>query len=49
MVKFFGGNGQAFISKKQKDLAVKSIPLVLKWYGKMSLLYNLECQPNIDN
>ena len=37
MVKFFGGNGQVFISKKQKDLAVKSIPFVLKSYGKMSL------------
>ena len=40
MVKFFGGNGQIFISKKQKDLAVKSIPFVLKPYGKMSLLNN---------
>ena len=40
MVKFFGGNGQIFISKKQKDLAVKSIPFVLKSYGKMSLLNN---------
>ena len=40
MVRFFGGNGQVFISKKQKDLAVKSIPLVLKSYGKMSLLEN---------
>ena len=40
MVKFFGGNGQAFISKKQKDLAVKSIPFVLKSYRKMSLLDN---------
>ena len=38
MVKFLGGNGQVFISKKQKDLAVKSIPFVLKSYGKMSLL-----------
>ena len=37
MVKFFGGNGQIFISKKQKDLADKSIPFVLKAYGKMSL------------
>ena len=50
MVKFFGGNGRVFISKKQKDLAVKSIPFVLKWYGKMSLLNNqyelpwLECR-----
>ena len=38
MVKFFGCKGQVFISKKQKDLAVKSIPFVLKSYGKMSLL-----------
>ena len=38
MVKFFGGNGQVITSKKQKDLAVKSIPFVLKSYGKMSLL-----------
>ena len=37
MVKFFGGNGQVFISKKQKDLAVKSIPFLLKSYGKRSL------------
>ena len=40
MVKFFGGNGQVFISKKQKDLGVKSIPFVLKWYEKMSQLDN---------
>ena len=40
MVKIFGGNGQAFISNKQKDLAVKNIPFVLKSYGKMSLLNN---------
>ena len=40
MMKFFGGNGQVFISKKQIDLAVKSIPFVLKSYGKMSLLNN---------
>ena len=40
MVKFFGGNGQVFISKKQKHLAVKSIPFVTKSYGKMSLLDN---------
>ena len=45
MVKFFGGNGQVFISKKQKDLPVKSIPLVLKSYGKMSPLDNQESQP----
>ena len=40
MVKFSGGNGLVFISKKQKDLAVKSIPFVLKSYEKMSLLDN---------
>ena len=40
MMKFFGSNGQVFISKKEKDLAVKSIPFVLKWHGKMSLLDN---------
>ena len=40
MVKFFGGNGQVFISKKQKDLAVKSIPFLLKSSAKMSLLDN---------
>ena len=40
MVKFFGGNGQVFISKKKKGLAVKSIPFVLKSYGKMSRLDN---------
>ena len=40
MVKFFGGNGQVFMSKKQKDMAVKSIPFVLRSYGKMSLLNN---------
>ena len=40
MVKLSGGNGQVFISKKQKDFAVKSIPFVLKSYGKMSLLNN---------
>ena len=40
MMKIFGGNGQVFISKKQKDLAVKSIPFVSKSYGKMSLLNN---------
>ena len=39
-MKFFRGNGQVFISKKQKDLPVKSIPFVLKSYGKMSLLDN---------
>ena len=40
MEKFFGGNGQVFISKKRTDLAVKSIPFVLKSYGKMSLVDN---------
>ena len=40
MMKFFGGNGQVFISKKQKNLAGKSIPFVLKSYGKISLLDN---------
>ena len=40
MVKFFAGNGQVSISKKKKDLAVKSIPFALKSYGKMSLLDN---------
>ena len=29
-----------YLSKKQKDLAAKSIPLVLKSYGNMSLLDN---------
>ena len=38
MVKFFRSNGEVFISKKQKDLAVKSIAFVLKSYGKMRLL-----------
>ena len=38
MVKFFAGNGQPFISKGQKDLSEKSIPLALEWYRKMSLL-----------
>ena len=49
MLKFFWGNGQAFISKKEKDLAVKIIPFVLKSYGKVSLLDNLESQRNIHN
>ena len=40
MVKFFVRNGKVIISKKQKDLAVKKIPFVLKTYGKMSLLDN---------
>ena len=38
MVKLFGANGQPFTSKTQKDLSEKSIPLVLKWYKKVSLL-----------
>ena len=45
MVKFFRSNGQAFISKKQKDLSGKSIWFVLKWYRKMSLPDNLDSQP----
>ena len=48
MVKFFGGNNQVFISKKQKDLSGKSIPSVVKWYGKMSLLDNLYELPWLD-
>ena len=40
MVKFFGGNDQVFFSKKQKDFIVKSIPFVLKSYGKICLLDN---------
>ena len=48
MVKFLGGNNQVFISKKQKDLSGKSIPFVLKWYGKMSLLDNLYELPWLD-
>ena len=50
MVKLFGGNGQVFISKKQKNYSGKSIPFVLKSSGKMSLLDNqyelpwLECR-----
>ena len=40
MGKFFRDNGEVLISKKQKDLAVKSIPFVLKSYGKMSLVDN---------
>ena len=49
MVKFFGGNGQVFISKKQKDLAMKSIPFVLKSYGKMSLLDNQYELPSLES
>ena len=44
MVKFFGGNGQSFILKTQKDLSGRSIAFVLKWYGNLSLLENLESQ-----
>ena len=49
MVKFFGGNGQVFISKKQKDITVKSIPFVLKSYGKMSLLNNQYELPRLES
>ena len=49
MMKFFGGNGQVFISKKQKDLAVKSTPFVLKSYGKMSLLNNQYELPRLES
>ena len=47
MEKFFRGNGQAFILKTQKDWSEKSIAFVLKWYGILSLLENLETQPII--
>ena len=49
MVKFIGGNDQVFISKNQKDLAVKSIPFVLKSYGKMSLLDNQHELPSLES
>ena len=49
MVKFFGGKGQVFISKKEKDSAVKSIPFVLKSYGKMSLLDNQYVLPWLES
>ena len=49
MVKFFGAVARHLSQKSNKDLAVKTIPFVLKWYGKMSLLGNLESQRNIDN
>ena len=49
MVKFFGGNGQVFISKKQNDFAVKRIPFVLKSYGKMSLLDNQHKLPWLES
>ena len=49
MMKFLGGNGQVFISKKQKDLAVKSIPFVSKSYGKMSRLDNQYELPWLEN
>ena len=49
MVKFFGGNGQPFVSKEQKDLWEKSNPFVLEWYRKMSLPDNLKSEPIIDN
>ena len=48
MVKVYGGNGQVCISKKQKPLLLKSIPFVLKWYGKMSPLDNLYEPPCLD-
>ena len=48
-VKFLGGNGQVFISKKQNDSAVKSIPFVLKSYGKMSLLDNQYELPRLES
>ena len=49
MVKFFRDNGQVFMSKKQKDLAVKSILFVLKSYGKISLLDNQYEQPWLES
>ena len=49
MVKFLGGNGEVFTSKKQKDLAVKSIPFVLKSYGKISLLDNQYELPRLES
>ena len=49
MVQFFGGNNQGFITKKQKDSSVKSIPFVLKRYGKMSLLDNLYKLPWLES
>ena len=49
MVKFFGGNGQVFISKKQKDLAVKRIPFVIKSYGNISLLDNQYELPSLES
>ena len=48
-MKFFEGHNQVFISKKQKDLLGKSIPFVLKWYGKMSLLDNLYELPRLES
>ena len=47
-LKFFSGNDQAFISQKQKYLAVKSIPFVLN-IRKMSLPDNLKSKQIIDN
>ena len=49
MVKFLGGNSLVFISKNQKDLAIKSIPFVLKSYGKMSLLDNQYELPSLQS
>ena len=37
---FLGAMASYLSQKKQKDLAIKSIPFVLKSYGKMSLLDN---------
>ena len=48
-MKFFGAMARLFSQESKKDLAVKTIPFVLKRYGKMSVLGNLESQRNIDN
>ena len=49
MVKFFGAMARHLSQKSKKDLAIKTIPFVLKWYGNMSLVGNIESQRNIDN
>ena len=49
MVKFFWAMARHLSQKGKEDLAVKTIPFILKWYGKMSLLGNLESMRNIDN
>ena len=49
MVKLSEGNGQVFISKNQKDLALKSTPFVLKLHRKTSLVDNLKSHLNVDN